>query len=64
MNLGALLALLWLHEKVKEEKRKGTPPPAARPPTSKAEVPRCGPTEKLTYIASEDRYVCLPEGFN
>ena len=35
--------------------REGTPPP---------EVPRCGPTEKLTYIASEDRYVCLPEGFN
>ena len=45
-------------------KREGTPPPPIGRPSSQAEIPRCGPTEKLTYIASEDRYVCLPKGFN
>ena len=44
--------------------REGTPPPAARPPTSKAEVPQCGPNEKLTYDAAQDRYFCMPKGFN
>jgi len=46
-------------------RREGTPPPTGLPPTSQAEVPRCGPNEKLTYIPSQDKYVCLPdEGFD
>jgi hypothetical protein len=30
-------------------------------PTSTAEVPNCRFNEKLTYIASQDKYVCLPD---
>jgi len=44
--------------------KEGTPPPPIGRPSSQAEIPQCGPTEKLTYISSEDRYVCLPKGFN
>jgi len=57
------LALLLIAAKALLGKA-GTPPPIVRPPTGKAEVPQCGPNEKLTYDAAQDRYFCLPKGFN
>jgi len=36
-------------------------PEQIRPPASEAEVPMCNFNEKLTYIASQDKYVCLPD---